>query len=104
MSQIDNFRKSLGLPNPEEAAGNEVKGKTMPGVSKKRTSRTVALREDTFLRLRAIIFWMMREERMPRATIDDIVNLGLDALLENEPGLHSYIKVVSSDKTDTMIV
>ena len=52
----------------------------------------MALREDTFLRLRAISFWMMREERMKRATIDDVVNLGLDALLEKEPGLHSYIK------------
>lgn len=87
MSQIDNFRKSLGLPNPDEVTAKEEKGE-----KKERTKRTVALREDTYLRLRAIILWMMREERMPRATIDDIVNLGLDALLEKEPGLHSYIK------------
>lgn len=92
MSQIDNFRKSLGLPNPEEAARNEVKGKTRPADSKKRTTRTVALREDTFLRLRAIILWMIREERMSRPTIDDIVNLGVDALLEKEPGLRTFLK------------
>ena len=92
MSQIENFRKSLGLPNPDEAAAKEVKREKKKDAQKERTKRTVALREDTYLRIRAIIFWMMREERMPRATIDDIVNLGLDALLEKEPGLHSYIK------------
>ena len=92
MSQIDNFRKSLGLPNPDEVAAKEVKREPKAVTQKERTKRTVALREDTFLRLRAISFWMMREERMKRATIDDVVNLGLDALLEKEPGLHSYIK------------
>lgn len=92
MSQIDNFRKSLGLPNPNEVAAKEVKIETKTVTHKERTKRTVALREETFLRLRAISFWMMREERMTRATIDDVVNLGLDALLEDEPQLRSYLK------------
>ena len=92
MSQIDNFRKSLGLPAPDEVAAKEMKREKIKDVPKERTKRTVALREDTYLRIRAIIFWMMREERMTRATTDDIVNLALDALLENEPGLRSYVK------------
>lgn len=94
MSQLDNFRKSLGLPNPDEAAGDEVKKELDEASTKKRTrtTRTVALREDTYLRLRAIIFWMMLEVKMQRPTIDDIVNQGLQALLDKEPSLRQYLK------------
>lgn len=94
MSQLDNFRKSLGLPNPDEAAGDEVKKELDEASTKKRarTTRTVALREDTYLRLRAISFWMMLELKMQRPTIDDIVNQGLQALLDKEPSLRQYLK------------
>lgn len=92
MSQLDNFRKSLGLPNPDEATKAEVKEEKAIKSARKRTSRTVALREDTFLRLRAIIFWMMLESKMQRPTIDDIVNQGIEALLDKEPALRGYLK------------
>lgn len=94
MSQLDNFRKSLGLPNPDEAAGDKVKKERDAATAGKRTltTRTVALREDTYLRLRAIIFWMMLESKMQRPTIDDIVNQGLEALLDKEPKLRQYLK------------
>ena len=94
MSQLDNFRKSLGLPNPDEAAGDVVKKEMDEGHAKRRTrtTRTVALREDTYLRLRAISFWMMLESKMQRPTIDDIVNQGLQAMLDKEPSLRQYLK------------
>lgn len=95
MSQLDNFRKSLGLPNPDETAVDVVKKErdaTTTVGKRTRTTRTVALREDTYLRLRAIIFWMMLELKMQRPTIDDIVNQGLQALLDKEPKLRQYLK------------
>lgn len=94
MSQLDNFRKSLGLPNPDEAARNEVKKERNETIAGKqtRTTRTVALREETYLRLRAIMFWMMLESKMQRPTIDDIVNQGLQAMLDKEPSLRQYLK------------
>ncbi len=94
MSQLDNFRKSLGLPNPDEAEREWVKKEKDEVSTKKRTrtTRTVALREDTYLRLRSIIFWMMLESKMQRPTIDDIVNQGLEALLDKEPKLRQYLK------------
>ena len=94
MSQLDNFRKSLGLPSPEEATGDEMKTERGKADAEKRTrtTRTVALREATYLKLRAVIFWMMLESRMQRPTIDDIVNLGMEALLDKEPALRAYLK------------
>ena len=94
MSQLDNFRKSLGLPNPDEAAGEWVKKEKDGDIAGKRarTTRTVALRENTYLRLRAIIFWMMLESKLQRPTIDDIVNHGLEALLDKEPALRQFLK------------
>lgn len=94
MSQLDNFRKSLGLPNHDEAAGDEVKKELDEASTKKRTrtTRTVALREDTYLKLRAIILWMMLESRMERPTIDIIIGRSIDALQEKEPDLHEYLK------------
>lgn len=82
----------MGLPDPEESPKKEVKREKYNDAKKERTKRTVALREDTFLRLRAISFWMMRKERMKRSTVDDVVNLGIEALLESEPELRSYVK------------
>lgn len=94
MSQLDNFRKSLGLPNPDETDGDEMKkekNKNSAG-KRSRTTRTVALREDTYLKLRAIILWMMLESRMERPTIDIIIGRSIDALQEKEPDLHEYLK------------
>ena len=82
----------MGLPDPNESPKKEVKREKKGEAAKERTKRTVALREDTFLRLRAISFWMMREERMNRATVDDVVNLGIEALLKEELELGAYLK------------
>ena len=84
----------MGLPDPNESPREEKKREKNNDARKERTKRTVALREDTFLRLRAISFWLMREERMTRATVDDVVKMGIEALLEGEPELCSYVEAL----------
>lgn len=83
MSQLDNFRKSLGLPDPD-APVKEKKARS-------RSSRTVCLRNETFLKIRALSFWLTKEELMDNPTIDEIVNLGLDAYFEKEPLAKDYV-------------
>lgn len=78
MSQLDNFRKSLGLPTPEDEKKTAAAGK-----------RSVTLREDTYQKCKAILFWMSQHSS-ERATIDSLVNTALDLFLKENSGAKQF--------------
>ena len=86
-SQLDNFRKSLGLPQRNE--GEHEYEKIW---HKGKTKRTVMVKEESYLRFRALTLWLVREAKMQRPTFDDVFKLGLEAYLEKEPAAREYVE------------
>ena len=69
---------------------------------KGKTKRTVMVKEESYLRFRALTLWLVREAKMQRPTFDDVFKLGLEAYLEKEPAAREYVeqacgKVQNSD-------
>lgn len=81
MSQLDNFRKSLGLPTPEDEKKTAAAGK-----------RSVSLKEDTYQKCKAILFWMCRNRPGEKATIDSLVSTCLDLFLEENPAARAFLE------------
>ena len=88
MSQLDNFRKSLGLPDPEEenvlTPVDDEKKNVVPG------KRSVSLREETYQKCRAILFWLGQRNPEKRATIDGLVGAAMDLYLEKYPDAKAF--------------
>ena len=79
MSQLDNFRKSLGLPNPEEVKGQPVEGeKKNSGTGK----HAISLRDETYVKCKCLVFWMGQQNPAGRNTIDVLISKALDLFME----------------------
>jgi len=86
-SQLDNFRKSLGLP-PRDEDGNVIP------IPKRKGYHSVAVKEENFLRFRVVSLWLMREGKMKRPTFDDFFGLAMDAYLASNPAAGEFLAQV----------
>lgn len=86
-SQLDNFRKSLGLP-PRDEDGNVIP------TPKRKGYHSVAVKEENFLRFRALSLWLMREGKMKRPAFDDFFGLAMDAYLASNPAAGEFLAQV----------
>ena len=82
-SQLNNFRKSLGLPLRDEE-GNVIE--------EPKPYHSVAVKPDNFLRFRALSLWLMREGKISRPVFDKVFGLALDAYLAANPEAAEYLK------------
>ena len=82
-SQLNNFRKSLGLPLRDEERNV---------IEEPKPYHSVAVKPDNFLRFRALSLWLMREGKMSRPVFDKVFGLVLEAYLAANPEAAEFVK------------
>lgn len=85
-SQIDNFRKSLGLPLKDEENGGSAEQTKGNGY------HTVMVKEENFIRYRLLSIWLTREKKMKRISFDDVFGMALDAYLRADLDAQEYLE------------
>lgn len=106
MTQIDNFRKVLGLPNPDntpspgkaatvDEQGQEQEAQQEPQsepLAVKEKNKTLLVKKNTHDRLSAILFWMRRYEMDEHPTMDRLVREMLEAYLARNPEAKRFVE------------
>lgn len=109
MAQIDNFRKVLGLPNPEELSSPEsavkvgaqvIEPHEQPGQQEqlaeqsamKEKNKTLLVKKSTHDRLSAILFWMRRYGEDEHPTMDKLVREMLEEYLAGNPEAKRFVE------------
>lgn len=82
-SQLNNFRKSLGLPLRDEERNV---------IEEPKPYHSVAVKPDNFLRFRALSLWLMREGKISRPVFDKVFGLVLEAYLAANPEAAEFVK------------
>ena len=82
-SQLNNFRKSLGLPLRDEERNV---------IEEAKPYHSVAVKPDNFLRFRALSLWLMREGKISRPVFDKVFGLVLEAYLAANPEAAEFVK------------
>ena len=82
-SQLNNFRKSLGLPLRDEERNV---------IEEPKPYHSVAVKPNNFLRFRALSLWLMREGKISRPVFDKVFGLVLEAYLAANPEAAEFVK------------
>jgi hypothetical protein len=82
-SQLNNFRKSLGLPLRDEERNV---------IEEPKPYHSVAVKPDNYLRFRALSLWLMREGKISRPVFDKVFGLVLEAYLAANPEAAEFVK------------
>ena len=89
MAQIDNFRKVLGLPDPEGTPGPGSMQET-PAVKEK--NKTLLVKKSTHERLSAVLFWKRRTGTDEHPTMDRLIREMLDTYLTMNPEAKRFVE------------
>lgn len=101
MAQIDNFRKVLGLPDPEK--GEEETPQETQGVKKEarissrkdgRLIKSITIDEATHAKLRALSFWLCQHNGS-KVTLSSLVMELVDTYLKYNPDARLFVKTNS---------
>ena len=82
-SQLNNFRKSLGLPLRDEERNV---------IEEPKPYHSVAVKPNNFLRFRALSLWLMREGKISRPVFAKVFGLVLEAYLAANPEAAEFVK------------
>jgi len=101
MAQIDNFRKVLGLPDPEK--GQEETEQETPGVKKEprissrrdgRLIKSITIDEATHAKLKALSFWLYHHGGR-KVTMSALVVELVDSYLKDNPDAKRFVETNS---------
>ena len=106
MTQIDNFRKVLGLPNPDntpspgkavtvdepEQKQEEQQEQVADHAAVKEKNKTLLVKKSTHDRLSAILFWMRRYEMDEHPTMDRLVREMMETYLAGHPEAKRFVE------------
>lgn len=99
MTQMDNFRKVLGLPEPgqdkeqrqDEQPEMQVRNDGRSSTRKDgRHLKCVTIREDTHVKLHALAFWLYRNGEK-KITLSELIEMLMDTYMEKHPKAKQFV-------------
>lgn len=99
MTQMDNFRKVLGLPEPEQNKEqahdmqHEMPVRNEERVSRRKDGRplkSLTIREETHVKLHALAFWLYRNGEK-KITLSKLIDVLIDIYLEKHPDAKHFV-------------
>ena len=101
MTQIDNFRKVLGLPNPEKAreeTTEETQGvkkeQRIPSRKDGRLIKSISINEESYSKLKALSFWLYQHNGK-KTTMSSLICELMASYLKDNPEANHFVETNS---------